>query len=48
MGLDAVGAEWQVDIVPIAFGEKRKNQSRQRLLNSSVCFMPFTRFWGGV
>lgn len=35
MGLDAVGAEWQV--VPIAFGEKRKNQSRQRLLNSSVC-----------
>jgi hypothetical protein len=50
MGLDTVGAEWRVEITPKAIGEKkkRKNQSRQRLLNSSVCFMPFTRLWGGA
>lgn len=28
MGLDAAGAEWQVDIVPIAFGEKKKKSTQ--------------------
>lgn len=38
MGLDVVGAKWQVDIVPIAFGEKRK-KSKQAETVEQLCLL---------